>query len=115
MLCFSFQQAFANPEDAGPNTELKIDEDVERVRRAHMNDLENIPAFIIAALFYVMTEPQSDVALWLIRIAVIARFGHTIVYAIYPIRQPARGICFITCLLITIFMIVWSIVHFFHF
>lgn len=58
---------------------IKKDENVERVRRAHLNDLENIPAFLIAALMYVMSEPQPDVALWLIRIAVIARFGHTIV------------------------------------
>lgn len=72
-------QAFENPEDAGANGELKKDENVERVRRAHLNDLENIPAFLIAALFYVMSEPQPDVGLWLIRIAVVARIGHTVV------------------------------------
>lgn len=62
-----------------PNGEIKKSEDVERIRRAHLNDLENIPAFLIAALMYVMTEPQPDVALWLIRVAVIARILHTIV------------------------------------
>lgn len=73
-------QAVDNPEDAAINkAEIKKDEAVERVRRAHLNDLENIPAFLIVALFYVMTEPQPDVALWLIRIAVIARILHTIV------------------------------------
>lgn len=72
-------QAFENPEDAGANTELKKNETVERVRRAHLNDLENIPAFLIAAFFYVMSEPQPDVGFWLIRIAVIARILHTIV------------------------------------
>jgi glutathione S-transferase len=41
-----------NPEDARINQKLEIkkDEDVERVRRAHLNDLENIPAFLFAAL-----------------------------------------------------------------
>jgi len=110
------KDAYENPEDVGGRTEVAIkkDENVERVRRAHLNDLENIPAFLIGALMYVMTEPNTDVGLWLIRIAVIARILHTIVYAIYPIRQPARASCFLTCLLITIFMIVWSMVYFFH-
>ncbi|CRK96784.1 CLUMA_CG010045, isoform A [Clunio marinus] len=106
------KSAFENPEDLGSRgeTAIKKDPDVERVRRAHLNDLENIPAFLFAALFFVCSEPHPGVALWLIRIAVIARILHTIVYAIYPIRQPARGICFLTCLFITVFMIVWMTV-----
>jgi uncharacterized MAPEG superfamily protein len=44
-----------------------------------LNDLENIPAFLIAAFMFVMSEPQPDVGTWLIRIAVIARILHTIV------------------------------------
>lgn len=62
-----------------PGTEIKKDEKVERVRRAHLNDLENIPAFLIAAFFYILSEPNVQVALWLIRVAVIARVLHTIV------------------------------------
>lgn len=44
--------AVSNPEDIGavPKSEVKCDDDVERVRRAHLNDLENIPAFMFAAL-----------------------------------------------------------------
>lgn len=44
--------AVANPEDTAtvPKSEIKTDEDVERVRRAHLNDLENIPAFLFIAL-----------------------------------------------------------------
>lgn len=47
--------AVANPEDINgvPKSEVKRDEDVERVRRAHLNDLENIPAFMFIALMYV--------------------------------------------------------------
>jgi glutathione S-transferase len=76
-------KAYENPEDIRDreNVEIKKDEDVERVRRAHLNDLENIPAFLIAGLFYVMSEPNIDLALWLFRIAVLARIGHTIVSA----------------------------------
>ncbi|CAG9803736.1 unnamed protein product [Chironomus riparius] len=107
--------AYENPEDirGRENVELKKDEDVERVRRAHLNDLENIPAFLLAGFFYVLTEPNVDLALWLFRIAVLARIGHTIVYAIYPVRQPARGICFMICVFITLFMIIANIVAFF--
>lgn len=76
--------AFENPEDVRgrENVEIKKDEDVERVRRAHLNDLENIPAFLLAGFFYVLSEPQVDLALWLFRIAVLARIGHTIVSSI---------------------------------
>lgn len=63
--------------------ELKKDERVERVRRAHLNDLENIPAFLLAAFFYILSEPDVVTALVLIRIAVIARFIHTIVSSDY--------------------------------
>lgn len=74
-------QAYENPEDirGRENVEIKKDEDVERVRRAHLNDLENIPAFLIAGFFYVLTEPNEDLALWLFRIAVLARIAHTVV------------------------------------
>lgn len=74
-------QAFENAEDlrGRENVEIKKDEDVERVRRAHLNDLENIPAFILSGFFYVLTGPNVDLALWLFRIAVLARIGHTIV------------------------------------
>ncbi|KAG5682639.1 hypothetical protein PVAND_011978 [Polypedilum vanderplanki] len=108
--------AYENPEDirGRENVEIKKDEDVERVRRAHLNDLENIPAFLFAGLAYVFSNPNVDLALWLFRIGVLARIGHTIVYAIYPVRQPARFITFIITLLITLFMIIASIAAFFH-
>jgi glutathione S-transferase len=60
LLCMAFLTSFQrlrkgaveNPEDVTvrSNMEIKKDEDVERVRRAHLNDLENIPAFLFAAL-----------------------------------------------------------------
>ena len=49
-------KAFANPEDqAGPGrgqgSITFSDPDVERIRRAHQNDIENIPLFLLAAHF----------------------------------------------------------------
>jgi glutathione S-transferase len=35
---------------------------VERVRRIHMNDLENIPFFLAAGLLFVLTEPSPTLA-----------------------------------------------------
>lgn len=72
-------KAYENPEDVGATGEIRKDEAVERVRRAHLNDLETIPAFLFAAFAYVLTDPHPTVALWLIRVAVIARIFHTIV------------------------------------
>lgn len=103
---FLLFQSFANPEDAASFKDLKPkfdDPDVERVRRAHRNDLENILAFITVALFYVLTSPHTFLAINLFRAASISRIVHTIVYAIIP-TQPARGISWFVCYAITAYM-----------
>ncbi|ELT94143.1 hypothetical protein CAPTEDRAFT_163793, partial [Capitella teleta] len=67
---------------------------VERVRRNHLNDLENIPAFLVLGLIYVTIEPTLSTALWHFRIFVISRVLHMIVYQLqFP--QPSRGIIFL--------------------
>lgn len=106
-------KSFENPEDVAKGIEVgNKNENVERIRRAHLNDLENAIPFAIVALFYVLTNPNPLLAMMLIRIAVIARFGHTVVYAIYPVRQPARAICFFTMYGITLFMAIYCIICF---
>ncbi|XP_030382343.1 microsomal glutathione S-transferase 1 [Scaptodrosophila lebanonensis] len=97
---------FPNHEDLFfKNVEVQFDDPhVERVRRAHRNDLENILPYFIMALMYICTNPSQVVACNLFRVAAIARFIHTLVYAIYPIPQPARIIAFATMLLITFYM-----------
>jgi len=88
------------------------DEDVDRVKRAHMNDLENIPIFFLASFAYILTDPNPTVAINLFRVYTVARFAHTFVYAIYVVRQPARSICFFIGFLITGYMAVAAICHF---
>ncbi|XP_025199155.1 microsomal glutathione S-transferase 1-like [Melanaphis sacchari] len=86
---------FANPEDAKMNSKSKVkydDPDIERVRRAHLNDLENIPFFIIVCFGYLLTNPDLHIATNLIRLFVASRIIHTIVYAVIVIPQPARGL-----------------------
>jgi glutathione S-transferase len=43
--------------------QLERNEYVDRVRRIHQNDIENIPIFLVAAFLYILTEPS----LWLAR------------------------------------------------
>jgi glutathione S-transferase len=41
-----------------PNPKQLEPEYVERIRRIQLNDLENIPFFLVAAFLYVLTEPS---------------------------------------------------------
>lgn len=75
--------------------------------------MENILPYIMVAFLYVLSDPEFYSATILLRVATIARILHTIVYAIYPIRQPARVIMFLTHILITFYMMIAAIIHFF--
>lgn len=80
---------FASPEDLQPGlinkkpdpSQLEINEYVDRSRRMHRNDLENIPAFWVAGLLFILVDP----ALWLVQVLmygfVVARFAHFWAYA----------------------------------
>jgi glutathione S-transferase len=61
-------------------TQLLPNEKVERIRRIHQNDLENIPFFLIAALLFVATSPPLALAQWLLYGYVASRFLHFIAY-----------------------------------
>lgn len=91
---------FANPEDCagfgkGENAKkfLRTDEKVERVRRAHLNDIENIVPFLGIGLLYSLSGPDLSTALMHFRIFVGARIYHTIAY-LTPLPQPNRALAF---------------------
>ena len=63
-----------NPNQIGPN------DAVDRVRRIHLNDLENIPFFLVAGALYVMTSPSLQLAQWLFYGYVATRFLHFLAY-----------------------------------
>ncbi|XP_046968673.1 uncharacterized protein LOC124536223 [Vanessa cardui] len=90
------KKVFANEEDAKKTKGIvKFDDpDVERVRRAHLNDLENIPVFWVLGALYLTTGPSSALATLLFRVYTAGRVLHTIVYAVKPLPQPARGIAY---------------------
>ncbi|KAG6458651.1 hypothetical protein O3G_MSEX010977 [Manduca sexta] len=108
------KKVFANEEDA-KKTKGKVkydDPDVERVRRAHLNDLENIPAFWVLGALYLTTSPAAAWATLLFRVYTVGRVLHTIVYAVKPLPQPARGIAFGIPYLITLYMGVKVVMHY---
>merc|ERR550519_1162744 len=92
--------AFANPEDVAdkPAEErkkwLKIDPDVERVRRCHQNDLENIIPFVAVGLLYSLSGPDLSTALIHFRVFAASRIIHTVVY-VTPLPQPSRALSWI--------------------
>ncbi|MHB1101187.1 MAG: MAPEG family protein [Devosia sp.] len=60
--------------------QLKPDERVERVRRIQMNDLENLPFFLVAGFLYVLTEPSLLLARVLLYGYVASRLLHFAAY-----------------------------------
>ncbi|XP_008831575.1 microsomal glutathione S-transferase 1 [Nannospalax galili] len=95
------KKVFANPEDTagfgkGENAKkfLRTDDRVERVRRAHLNDLENIVPFLGIGLLYSLSGPDLSTALMHFRIFLGARIYHTIAY-LTPLPQPNRALAFI--------------------
>lgn len=61
--------------------QIAPNERVERVRRIQMNDLENLPFFLVAGLLYVLTEPPLLLAQLLLYGYVVSRLLHFAAYA----------------------------------
>ncbi|KAM8819676.1 microsomal glutathione S-transferase 1 [Eudromia elegans] len=102
------RKAFANPEDLperGENAKkyLRTDADVERVRRCHLNDLENVVPFFGIGLLYALSGPELSTALLHFRIFAGARILHTIAY-LAPLPQPSRGLSWLAGYAVTISM-----------
>lgn len=88
------------------------DEDVERVRRSHLNDLENVLPWVVTTWLYLGTNPSNLYAGIAIRVFVLSRVIHTLSYAIYP-KQPFRAVSFFTGLSITAFQAAAVMYHYF--
>ncbi|XP_065341854.1 microsomal glutathione S-transferase 1-like [Cloeon dipterum] len=111
----SMKKVTPNPEDAramGTQSSSKADPDVERVRRAHLNDLENIPVFLLISFVFIHTQPNLALSHFLFWAFAAARFAHSVVYALYPLPQPTRTILFLIGVVITIYMIFANFVFF---
>jgi glutathione S-transferase len=79
---------FRSPEDLkktpfnpNPNpNQLETNAAVDRIRRIHLNDLENIPFFLAAGFLYILTEPSLLVARVLLYGYVVTRLLHFVAY-----------------------------------
>jgi glutathione S-transferase len=68
-----------NPE---PNPkQLEPNERVDRIRRIQLNDLENLPFFLVAGFLYILTEPSLLLARVLLYGYVVSRLLHFAAYA----------------------------------
>ena len=67
-----------NPEPHA--AQLQPNERVERIRRIQMNDLENLPYFLVAGLLYVFSSPGVALAMWLFYGYVATRLAHFVAY-----------------------------------
>merc|ERR1712212_136838 len=95
---------FISSEDAKqPGTKTGVNEDVERVRRAHQNDIENVFPFLFLGFLYIFTNPAYSTALLVFRLFAGARILHTIVY-LNVIPQPARALTFFAGLGVNYYM-----------
>uniref|UniRef100_A0A2A4JUD2 Microsomal glutathione S-transferase 1 n=1 Tax=Heliothis virescens TaxID=7102 RepID=A0A2A4JUD2_HELVI len=109
------RRVFANPEDTKTlkGSKVKFDDPViERIRRAHLNDLENIPAFWVLGAFYVTTGPVVAWATLLFRVYTLGRILHTIVYAVVPLPQPARFLSYLVSALVSFYMATQVILYY---
>lgn len=82
------RSGFRSPEDARHGLfnrdprpgQLDRDEYVERIRRIHQNDYENIPPFLAIGLLYVLTGPDVALAQTLYAIYAVSRLLHFAAY-----------------------------------
>jgi len=88
--------------------QLEPNEYVERIRRIQMNDLENLPFFLVAGFLFVLTQPPLLVAQVLLYGYVVSRLAH---FAAYFTAQThdMRATFWTIGSLILIVMTVWTL------
>jgi len=104
---------FRSPEDlkktnlnpAPDPAQLAPNERVERIRRIMLNDLENVPFFLVAGFLYILTQPSLLLAQWLLYGYVVSRLLHFAAYLTGQIHD-IRAACWTVGSLILIFMTV---------
>jgi len=83
------QGGWVNPEDLRPGlinrkpapAQMDLNDYVDRTRRMHRNDLENIPAFLACGLLFVIAGPSLLLANIVMYGFVGARLLHAVAYA----------------------------------
>jgi len=109
---------FLNPEDAAAGMtnpsprpgQLDADDYVERSRRMHSNDTENIPVFLVAGLLFVLTQPPLLFAQVLLYGFVATRLAHFWAYFTAKSHE-VRATFFSIGSLIVIGMAVYTLIY----
>ncbi|XP_059849650.1 prostaglandin E synthase [Hypanus sabinus] len=111
------RKAFANPEDALKHGGLdfhRTDPDVERARRTHRNDMENIFPFLFLGAVYSLMEPNLYVAHIHFLVFFTARVVHSIAY-LCALKAPTRSLAYtigqIPCVSIALQILVNIVAH----
>lgn len=110
---------WASPEDLRPGlinrapdeSQMEVNDYVDRSRRMHRNDLENIPGFLIAGLLFVAVNPSLVLAQLLMYGFVLARLAHFVAYASKQSHE-VRAAFYTIGSLIAIYMaahVLWSV------
>lgn len=89
------RKVYATPEDYrffGQEPVSRRDEDIERIRRSHQNDLENIVPFLVIGFLYALSGVSYAPAAVLFIVFTAARLLYTVVYVAG--LQPWRTIAF---------------------
>lgn len=108
---------FRSPEDLkktplNPNPkpfQIEPNESVERIRRIHLNDLENLPFFLVAALLFVLTDPPLKLTQWLLYGYVVSRFLHFGAY-LTARTHDTRATLWTIGSVILVFISLWTLV-----
>jgi glutathione S-transferase len=108
---------FRNPEDlkktmANPrpnDNQMAPNDRVDRIRRIQLNDLENLPYFLVAGLLYVTTAPSPLLAEILFYGYVVTRLLHFVAYYTAQIHD-IRAALWTPGSIIIIFMAVSTLV-----
>lgn len=108
---------FRSPEDIkqtilNPNPspdQLAPNEYVDRIRRIQLNDLENLPFFLVAGFLFICTEPSRQLAQWLLYGYVVSRLLHFAAY-FTAMTHDTRATLWTLGSLILIFMSCWTLV-----
>jgi glutathione S-transferase len=88
--------------------QLQPNESVERIRRIQMNDLENLPYFLVAGLLFVLTGPPLLLAQWLLYGYVATRMAHFVAYLTAQTHE-VRATLWTPGSLVIIFMAGWAL------
>jgi len=90
--------------------QLAPDERVERIRRIHQNDLENVPFFLASGFLFVLTGPPLWLAQVLLYGYVVSRLLHFAAY-LSARTHDTRATFWTIGALILLFMTLWVLIR----